>query len=70
MALGLGLYLIPLSMISHPAILEIASSPLSAFLAALLVASGLAAVSMAITSERGYGVRLTLLLLGGLLLFL
>lgn len=69
MALGLGLYLIPLSMISHPAILEIATSPLSAVLAALLVASGLAAISMAITSERGYGFRLILLLLGGLLLF-
>ena len=68
MALGLGLYLIPLSMISHPAILEIATSPWSAMLAALLVATGLAAISHAITSERGFWYRLMVVVIGCLLL--
>ena len=69
MGLGLGLYLIPLSMISHPAILEIATSPWAAMLAALLVAAGLAAISHAITSERGFLYRLMGVVIGCLLLF-
>ncbi len=69
MALGLGLYLIPLSMISHPGILEIATAPWSAILAAALVAAGLAAISHAITSERGIPFRLMVVAVGCLLLF-
>ncbi len=69
MALGLGLYLIPLAMISHPDMLKIASAPVAAILAALLVAAGLAAISHAITSERGVGFRLVIAAAGCLLLF-
>jgi len=69
MALGLGLYLIPLTMISHPAILSIATTPLAAIVAAILVGSGLAAISHAITSERGVLFRLGVAALGCLLLF-
>lgn len=69
MALGLGLYLIPLSMISHPALLLIATSPIASVVAAVMVASGLAAVSYAVTSERSYPIRLLVLVGGALLLF-
>ena len=45
MALGVGLYLVPLAMVSRPGLLALAQDPGAAALATLVVAAGLAALS-------------------------
>lgn len=52
MALGVGLYLIPLGMIANPDIIRLAESPLPATLAMLRLAIGLALVSYGLISAR------------------
>ncbi len=52
MALGVGLYLIPLGMIANPDIIRLAESPALAILAMLRVAVGLALVSYGLISAR------------------
>lgn len=52
MALGVGLYLIPLGMIANPDIIRLAESPMPAFIAMLRVAIGLALVSYGLISAR------------------
>ncbi|MEM1385592.1 MAG: TRAP transporter fused permease subunit [Pseudomonadota bacterium] len=51
MALGLGLYLIPLGMVAKPALIGLADQPWAAFAAAALVALGLTAVSWAVIAS-------------------
>jgi TRAP-type uncharacterized transport system fused permease subunit len=50
MALGVGLYLIPLGMIANPDIIRLAESPAAAIIAMLRVALGLALVSYGLIS--------------------
>ena len=50
MALGLGLYFIPLGMVRHPALINIADAPFAALLAMAQIALDLAFVSHAIIS--------------------
>jgi TRAP-type uncharacterized transport system fused permease subunit len=69
MALGLGLYLIPLAMIANPDLIALETAPQAALLAAVKVALGLAAVSFAVIAPGRHALRLTLLVLGGGLLF-
>lgn len=69
MALGLGLYLIPLTMISHPALLTVMQTPLASAAVAVLIAVGLAAVSYAVTSNKAWPVRVVFFAGGCLLLF-
>ncbi|MEM7671350.1 MAG: TRAP transporter large permease subunit, partial [Pseudomonadota bacterium] len=45
MALGVGLYVIPLGMVANPALIGLADDPASALLSALKVALGLTALS-------------------------
>ena len=52
MALGVGLYLIPLGMIANPDIIRLVESPLSAILAMLRIAIGLALVSYGLIGAR------------------
>ncbi len=52
MALGVGLYLIPLGMIANPDILRLADSPMTALFAMLRLAVGLALVSYGLISAR------------------
>ena len=52
MALGVGLYLIPLGMIANPDIIRLVESPLSAILAMLRIAIGLALVSYGLIGTR------------------
>ena len=52
MALGVGLYLIPLGMIANPDIIRLAESPVLAIIAMLRVAVGLALVSYGLISAR------------------
>lgn len=69
MALGIGLYLIPLAMIANPDLIALASTPGLALLAAGKVALGLAAVSFAVIAPGRGLLRLLLFPFGALLLF-
>lgn len=53
MALGVGLYLIPLGMIARPDLIRLAEAPSSALLSAALVGSGCVIISYALIGLRG-----------------
>ncbi|WP_340109589.1 TRAP transporter fused permease subunit [Pikeienuella sp. HZG-20] len=69
MALGIGLYLIPLAMIAHPALIALASAPVAALFAALQILVGLAAISRALIAPGGLARRAAMLAAGLLILF-
>ena len=69
MALGLGLYLIPLGMIANPYLIELTAHPLLALLAALKVGTGLSLVSFGVIAPYGIALRIGLVL-GGLVVLL
>ncbi|GHF45543.1 TRAP transporter permease [Seohaeicola zhoushanensis] len=52
MALGVGLYVIPLGMIANPALIELSSEPLAALWAALRIAVGLGFLSWGLIAVR------------------
>ena len=58
MALGVGLYLIPLAMIANPALLALGTRPVVAVLTGVQVALGLALVSWAVIRPRAVPLRL------------
>ena len=68
MALGIGLYLIPIGMIANPAIIELAETPLTALAAALKVGLALAAVSFGLIAPLVSWLRVILLIAGMFLL--
>ena len=70
MALGIGLYLIPLGMVANPSLVALAEAPAAAVVAALKVGAGLAAISFAVIAPWRAWVRAGLLSTGLLLLFL
>lgn len=53
MALGVGLYLIPLAMIARPDLIRLAEAPGSAIFSAALVGSGRVIISYALIGLRG-----------------
>jgi len=65
MALGVGLYLIPLGMIANPDILRLAENPVPALIAMLRLALGLALISYGLISARK-AVKTAVLVAGGL----
>lgn len=69
MGLGIGLYVIPLGMIAHPALIALAETPLRAGGALLLLALGLAALSYGLIGLRRPVARLGLVTAGLLLVF-
>ena len=69
MALGVGLYLIPLAMIANPALLALGERPLAALATAVQVALGLALVSWAVIRPRAAALRLLAALAGLLVLY-
>ncbi len=69
MALGVGLYIIPLAMIANPSLLDFAEAPLSALLTFLQVAVGLTVISFALIATRNAGLKLGLVLVGGAFIF-
>ncbi|MCR9215511.1 MAG: TRAP transporter fused permease subunit [Proteobacteria bacterium] len=69
MALGVGLYIIPLAMIANPSLLDFADAPLSALFTFLQVAVGLAVISFALIATRNAGLKLGLVLIGGAIIF-
>lgn len=69
MALGVGLYLIPLGMITWPALIRLPSDPAGALLAFAVLAVGLTALSFAMIGRASVPIRSGLALLGTGLLF-
>ncbi|MEL6575688.1 MAG: TRAP transporter fused permease subunit [Pseudomonadota bacterium] len=69
MALGIGLYLIPLGMVAAPSLLALADAPLLALAAALKLGLGLAAMSHAVIGGRAVWQRLALGAVGAALIF-
>ncbi|MEH6476070.1 MAG: TRAP transporter fused permease subunit [Sneathiella sp.] len=69
MALGLGLYLIPLGMIANPDLIHLSSSPLNALIAAVKVGVALAAISFGVIAPKGVMMRLCLVFGGAVVLF-
>ena len=52
MALGVGLYIIPLGMVANPDILRLAEDPIAALIAMLRIAAGLMLVSYGLIGAR------------------
>ncbi|MGC9458129.1 MAG: TRAP transporter large permease subunit, partial [Halothiobacillaceae bacterium] len=69
MALGVGLYVIPLGMIANPAVLDLATAPGAAALAGLRMALGLGLISFGLIGARNPLVRSALVLAGGVVIF-
>jgi TRAP transporter 4TM/12TM fusion protein len=69
MALGVGLYLIPLGMIARPDLIRLAEAPGAALLSAGLVGGGCIAISYAIIGVQKLMVRMMCLAIGTALIF-
>lgn len=69
MSLGVGLYIIPLTMIANPSILEISSDPVSALVALVQIGLGLALISHALIGAFSLLRRAALGLAGFAILF-
>ena len=69
MALGIGLYVIPLGMIALPALTDPGGAPLAAAAAALRMGIGLAALSHAVIGRAGAARRLALIAFGAAVIF-
>ncbi|MEM7498170.1 MAG: TRAP transporter fused permease subunit [Pseudomonadota bacterium] len=70
MALGIGLYLIPLGMVANPAILALGSAPGMTLIAGLKLALALGLVSHAVIGARALPIRAVLLALGLIIIFI
>ena len=70
MSLGLGLYIIPLSMVANPALLGVGETPAMAALAFAQSAVGLGLMSWALIAKLRSAYRLPLALAGAAILFL
>ncbi|MFP3343850.1 TRAP transporter fused permease subunit [Halomonas sp. SIMBA_159] len=69
MALGIGLYVIPLAMVANPDIIRLATAPLSAVIDMLKVALGLTAISYGVIARRAVWLRGLLIIVGLLAIF-
>jgi TRAP transporter 4TM/12TM fusion protein len=67
MALGVGLYFIPLAMIRHPELTQLATTPFTSIFAALQISLALSLLGRGLISGTGLPIRL-LLIAGGLAL--
>ena len=69
MALGIGLYIIPLGMISNPELIALLDNPGLAMLAAVKVGLGLMALSYAVIARLAFTIRMFLSLAGVTMVF-
>ncbi|MEM9676420.1 MAG: TRAP transporter fused permease subunit [Pseudomonadota bacterium] len=69
MALGVGLYIIPLAMIAHPAIISLGHTPMAALLAFVQIGLGLACISFGLIGATGALARVALGLFGVAIIF-
>ena len=70
MALGVGLYLIPLGMIANPDLIALGSKPVLSLIAMTKVGFALILISFGIICPKSMIFRITLCLLGGIILFI
>lgn len=64
MALGVGLYLIPIGMVAQPDLIRLADAPVPAVIAALLVGGGCLIVAYGLISVQGLWKSALALILG------
>ena len=69
MALGIGLYIVPLAMVANASLIDLGSEPVWAIAAGLKVAVGLTAISYGLISPRPMIVRIGLALAGAIAIF-
>jgi TRAP-type uncharacterized transport system fused permease subunit len=69
-ALGIGLYIIPLAMVANPDVIRLAFDPGSAVLNSLEIALGLAGISYGVIARRSLWLRAVLIVVGALIIFL
>ena len=70
MALGIGLYIIPLAMIANPDLLRLSSAPLSALFSFVQIALGLGLISYGIIGDSKAIMRVVLIAVGFLVIFI
>ncbi|WP_417422531.1 TRAP transporter permease [Halomonas sp.] len=69
MALGIGLYIIPLAMVANPDMIRLAFDPAGALFDTAKVAVGLGAISFGVIANKALWLRLVLVVVGALLIF-
>ncbi|MCC5883094.1 MAG: TRAP transporter fused permease subunit [Halomonas sp.] len=69
MALGIGLYIIPLAMVANPDVIRLAFDPLGAIFDAVKIALGLMAISYGVIARRAAWLRLVLVVVGAVVIF-
>ncbi len=69
MALGIGLYIVPLAMVANASLIDLANDPVWAIAAGIKVAVGLTAISFGLISPRPVWVRIGLAAIGAVMIF-
>ena len=69
MALGIGLYIVPLAMIANSTLIDLGNDPLWAVLAGLKVAVGLTAISFGLIAPRPFWMRIAMIGVGAAVIF-
>ncbi len=69
MALGIGLYIIPLAMVANPDVIRLAFDPFGAVFDAFKIALGLAGISYGVIARRALWLRALLVVAGALVIF-
>lgn len=64
MALGIGLYVIPLAMVANPDIIRLADVPAAALIDAVKIALGLVGISYGVIARRPWPLRMALIIAG------
>ncbi len=70
MALGIGLYIIPMAMVANPEIIALASNPWGAVLGGVKLGIGLGAISFGVIARKAAWLRVLLVLVGAAIIFL
>ena len=70
MALGLGLYIVPLGMVANQDLIELSTKPVAAVLMFLKIGIGLSAISYGIIAARSVVLRILLIIAGMIILFI
>ncbi|BCB06406.1 ATP-binding protein [Vreelandella venusta] len=70
MALGIGLYIIPLAMVANPDVIQLAFNPAGALLDGLKIAAGLTAISFGVIARKAIWLRVILMVAGAAVIFI
>jgi len=70
MALGLGLYIVPLGMVANQDLIELSTKPVDAILMFLKIGISLSAISYGIIADRLVVLRISLIIAGMIVLFI